>query len=42
MFCSDLYAVKCNFVGEMHDRQYNDPSLFISFTKYISSSLIVL
>lgn len=42
MLCPDLYAVKCNFVGKMHDRQSNDPSLFISLTKYISSSLIVL
>lgn len=42
MLCPDLYAVKCNFVGEMHDRQSNDPSLFISLTKYISPSLIVL
>lgn len=42
MFCPDLYAVKCKFVGEMSDRQYNDLSLFISLTKYISFSLIVL
>lgn len=42
MLCPDLCAVKCKFVGEIHDRQYNDPSLFISLTKYISASLIVL
>lgn len=42
MLCPDLYAVKYKFVGEMADRQYNDLSLFISLTKYISFSLIVL